>query len=213
MNISHFLKYCLGLFSFLCLFACQTNTVYYTYEPVSTKGWNKTDTLQFYLPDSVALGTYQLEIGIRHMGKYPYRDIWLELTQYIPNPTSLNDWVEKKDTIHIYLANKKGIWNGTGTTSGHFQLLTPVGEITIEGNNKMPENTDIEDEDTVIKSVTKQLPLNQPYLKDNRKKYTFEGKPHRLGKTANHHLKVVHIMTDSILFHISDVGLRLSIKE
>ena len=198
MNVSHFIKYCLGLLAFACLYACQTNTVYYTYEPISTEGWSKTDTLEFYLPDSVNLGTYHLEVGVRHSGKYPYRDLWLEITQYIPDLQAANEWTQKKDTIHIYLANEKGIWNGTGTTSGHFQLLSNAGELSIEGN-KLPDGEIKQDTDKEVHGQT-----------SKRKKYTFEGKPHSLGKMANHRLKVTHIMTDSLLMHITDVGLRLS---
>ena len=219
MNIRHLLNYCLGVFAFLCLYACQTDTVYYTYNPISTDGWKKTDTLQFYLPDTLSLGTYHLEVGIRHTGKYPYRDVWLELIQYLPKPNTVNDWIEHKDTIHIYLANEKGVWNGTGTTSGHFQLLSTVGDITIDGNNisseEETENKEVqesEEKKITNKTKTKSNTSTSSAPKSKRKKYTLEGKTHRLGKMANHHLKVTHIMTDSLLLHVSDVGLRLSKK-
>ncbi len=209
MHIGHFLKFCITFVSFLCLYACQTDTVYYTYQPIPVDGWSKTDTLHYYLPDTLSSGNYQLEVGIRHSGKYPYRDIWLELTQYVPNATTTNEWIERKDTIHIYLANENGNWNGTGTTGGHFQLLSPIGDITIADQHTSAEKDELEVTEKMMQDNG--ISTNQqPKLKVPKKKYTFEGKPHTLGKAANHHLEIIHIMTDSLLLHISDIGLRLS---
>lgn len=228
MQISKFSKYYLAILSFICLCACQQDTLYFTYEPVPTDGWSKTDTLQFYLPDTLSPGTYHLEVGVRHSGKYPYRDLWLELTQYIPSPTSDDEWIESKDTIHVYLANEKGNWNGSGTTSGYFQHLSAAGEITI-ANKDAALNEDEQIKSEVNTKVTpskaevkKGVSYNSSTSKDKgndpkqrkaqskRKKYTFKGKGHTLGKQDKYHLKVTHIMTDSLLLHISDIGLRFT---
>lgn len=173
--------------------ACQPNTTYYMYQPVSSKGWNRTDTLIFNLPDSLTFGTYKLGIGIRHTGKYPYRDLWLELSQLTPDEKAEGKWKEKKDTLHLYLANKQGNWMGSGTTSGHFQLLLDCGEFTLP-------------EDSI---TTGTMQANEGISSKKKKKYTFVGQRKAIGKQSKFQVKVTHIMTDSILHHISDVGILL----
>lgn len=101
---------CAGLAG-ICLFllgACHTDTLYHVYQAVpGEKGWNKSDSLIFTLPPEVAAGTYGMEIGIRHTGGYPYRDIWLSVTQ-VEGEDSL---ASHTDTLHIYLADEKGPGN------------------------------------------------------------------------------------------------------
>ena len=208
MKISHFLKYSLGVAFFLSLPACESDTVYYSYAPIPANGWSKNDTLEFYLPDSLTPGKYNLEVGIRHSGKYAYRDLWLELTHSIPNPKSSTDRIETIDTIHVYLASKKGNWNGTGTTGGHFQLLLPSGSFIFPSFQENVKEDSISKEahlETGASISSKNTSKNSL-----KKKYTLEGKPHIPKIKAKHHLKVVHIMTDSLLHHITDIGLRLS---
>ena len=207
MNISNLLKYCLGFTLILFIYACQSDTIYYTYVPISDKGWSKQDTLLFTLPDSLIPGNYSLEVGVRHSGKYAYRDLWLELTQYIPNLSSPKEWKVKKDTVHIYLASEKGNWNGTGTTGGHFQLLIPSGNFTFP--DKQYKSNEDNDSQVTMNSSDQSI-AGESSKNMVRKKYTIEGKPHTLGKEARYQLKVVHIMTDSVLHHITDIGLRLN---
>ena len=196
MNIGHFFTYGFGCVALAFLCSCQSGTAYYAYEPISEDGWRQQDTLLFNLPDTILPGTYSMEIGVRHLGKYPYRDLWLELIQYIPNANSADLWQEKKDTFHIYLANEKGNWNGTGTTGGHFQLLSDARELHI--------SEDVKGEDTPQKySLRNNLKSKQ------REKYTIEGKKHTLGQHTKFQLKVRHIMTDTLLLHISDIGLKI----
>ena len=202
MQISRFLKYGLIILIFSVLHACKPDTVYYTYNAINANGWSRNDTLQFNLPDTLSPGTYHLEVGIRHSGKYVYRDLWLELTQYMPSLDKNNHWEAKKDTIHLYLANEKGNWNGTGTTGGHFQLLAPSGNITIPMDYKQTASSEN------LLSTTANASSTQERKQKN--KYTYEGKQHGLNKMARFQLKVTHIMTDTLLMHISDVGLQLT---
>lgn len=102
----------------VCLLsACHTNTQYHVYQSVSGgEGWQRTDSVGFELPPEVPAGTYQMEVGIRHTGAYPYRDIWLSVTRVdgdsLPSHT---------DTLHIYLADEKGQWHHEGAVGGLFQ--------------------------------------------------------------------------------------------
>lgn len=103
----------------LCLWlsACHTDTKYHVYQSVPGEGsWQKTDSLVFNLPPDVPAGTCRMEVGIRHTGTYPYRDIWLSVTQIdgdsLPPHT---------DTLHIYLADEKGQWSHEGAIGGLYQ--------------------------------------------------------------------------------------------
>ena len=65
----------------LLLAACNSNTVYHSYQSIPTMGWSKGDTLVYTLPTSIPTGTYKMTIGIRHQENYPYRDLWLGISQ------------------------------------------------------------------------------------------------------------------------------------
>lgn len=92
--------------------SCQRNTIYHSFQPVNATGWDKSDTLIFTLPKVIANTSYQYEIGIRHKDSYNYRDLWLTINQ---------------DTLHLYLADSKGNWRGTGI--GEIRQLTYPIEI------------------------------------------------------------------------------------
>lgn len=87
------------LFITILTISCQDSTLYHSYQPVQTIGWDKNDTLVYTLPQALSNQPYIYEIGIRHKDSYPYRDIWLTINQ---------------DTVHLYLADSIGNWRGNG---------------------------------------------------------------------------------------------------
>ena len=102
-------KWLLGL-TFLCL-SCQNHILYHSYQPVSSTGWLKGDSLQYALPADLPQGNYNLYIGIKHCETYQYRDLWLSVHQEITDSISTQ---HHTDTLHLYLANNLGRWKGTG---------------------------------------------------------------------------------------------------
>lgn len=102
----------------LCLLAsCHTDTRYHVYQAVpGENGWKNSDSLLFQLPPELEAGEYGMEIGIRHTGGYPYRDIWISVTQVdsdsLPSHT---------DTLHLYLADEEGRWGHEGAVGGLYQ--------------------------------------------------------------------------------------------
>lgn len=54
-------------------------------------------------------GSYKMEVGIRHLESYKYRDLWLEINHNLQDSTLF-----QKDTLHIYLADSIGNWLGKG---------------------------------------------------------------------------------------------------
>lgn len=106
------------LFLFL-LASCHTDTRYHVYQAVpGENGWKNSDSLLFLLPPELEAGEYGMEIGIRHTGGYPYRDIWISVTQVdsdsLPSHT---------DTLHLYLADEEGRWGHEGAVGGLYQSV------------------------------------------------------------------------------------------
>lgn len=134
--------------------SCTTRTVYHHYNSIDGETWNKTDTASFILPDSMKEGEYNIIIGIRHTAYYPYRDLWLSLI--LPDK-------ETADTVHLYLANDRGNWNGNGTASGYYQ-------------------------------------------------YEADGPAFNYANQKDSIIKLSHIMKESYLPYISDVGIKICTK-
>ena len=109
----YYIKAGLALCVLFLLNACHTDTRYHVYQAVSgEEGWDKSDSLAFHLPVGLSSGEYRMEIGLRHTGEYPYRDIWLSVTQ------SEGDSIPPRtDTLHIYLTDEKGHWVQSGAKS------------------------------------------------------------------------------------------------
>lgn len=127
--------------------SCQQDTIYHSYQPVESTGWDKNDTLHFLLPNPIHRESHEFEIGVRHQYSYKYKDVWLTINQ---------------DTIHLYLADSTGNWKGNG-----------IGE---------------------MRQFTQSIQLNQaPY-----------------DSIQGFHL--THIMRDSLLTGIQDVGIRIKKK-
>ncbi len=102
--------------------ACQSNTIYHSYQPVPTEGWAKSDTLVYTLPDSIATGTYALEIGIRYGTAYPYRDLWLTIAHNLQDSLTYST-----DTLQVFLADEKGK-RTENSPSGLFQFTCPYSK-------------------------------------------------------------------------------------
>lgn len=75
-----------------------------------------------FLPTSIPTGTYKMTIGIRHQENYPYRDLWLGISQSAKDTLTYST-----DTLQLFLADETGNWNGDGP-GGLYQftrLYTP----------------------------------------------------------------------------------------
>ncbi|WP_455672939.1 gliding motility lipoprotein GldH [Phocaeicola sp.] len=117
----------------LLLAACHSNTVYHSYQPVATAGWDKGDTLVYTLPASVPAGTYEAEIGVRHQEAYPYRDLWVSISRNMQDTL-----IYTTDTLQVFLADETGNWKGDGP-GGLYQLTQvyqPKFTITGKGSSR-----------------------------------------------------------------------------
>lgn len=101
----------INIFGLLALLlpACQSNTIYHSYQPAPLAGWSKSDTLVYTLPENIPTGSYEVEIGIRHRETYSYRNLWLTISQNMQDTLRY-----RTDTVEINLADETGNWKGDG---------------------------------------------------------------------------------------------------
>ena len=101
----------------ILLVSCRQDTLYHTYQTITTdNGWNKLDTLSYRLPKDLEGDHFRLEIGLRNTNQYPFRDIWLSISQNWEDSL-----VFQTDTLHFYLADEQGKWINGGNTGKLFQ--------------------------------------------------------------------------------------------
>lgn len=69
-------------------------------------GWRYDDTVTFVTPSARG----EMRVAIRHSTRYPYRNVWLEVTRLAPDSGA----TPVRDTIELELADPFGLWKGTG---------------------------------------------------------------------------------------------------
>ena len=65
------------LFAAWTAMACVGGKVFDEYEQIPVEGWDKTDTLTFSVPAVAADGVYNLALGLRTTGDYPFMSLTL----------------------------------------------------------------------------------------------------------------------------------------
>ena len=76
------LRHRIALFTLLLLTAgvcagCMDGTIYHHYEHIPVAGWEKTDTIMFSVPPIDEDGLYNIRLGLRTTGQYPFMSITL----------------------------------------------------------------------------------------------------------------------------------------
>lgn len=76
------LRHRIALFTLLLFLAgvcagCMEGTVYHHYEHLPVAGWEKTDTIMFGIPPVDEQGIYNVRLGLRTTGQYPFMSITL----------------------------------------------------------------------------------------------------------------------------------------
>ncbi len=90
--------------------ACDKHIVYHSYHSLSTEGWEKGDTLFFQIPISDSIPpTLHLFTEIRNRTDYPYRNLYLFISQNLQDSTTY-----QTDTICLSLTDSVGNWKGKG---------------------------------------------------------------------------------------------------
>lgn len=104
----------------LTLFGCKPSDPYSHYESIKKGEWSRDSWLAYAL-DSLPVDPqlqYDVILGIVNSNQYPYRNLWLRISQ------NFNDTVFVNDTIEIKLADENGKWIGSGS-AGLYQFTVP----------------------------------------------------------------------------------------
>ncbi len=98
--------------------ACTSAGYYSGFEEVPADGWAYGDTIVFAADSCVAPG---MLIALRHNDSYPYRNIWLEMSDSL-----------HRDTVNIELCDIYGRWHGKGIGSS-YQISAPAPFTPVPG--------------------------------------------------------------------------------
>ncbi len=105
------LSYIILLAALLLCAACRPRTEFCNYQPVSTEGWESTDTLRFEFTPLTAGNAYLASLGLRFTDMMPYQDLWLVLERRI---VQRRDTLARRDTLHLPLGSDSGHWQVQG---------------------------------------------------------------------------------------------------
>ena len=75
--------------------ACTSNDVYFQYQSVAVKGWNKDSVYKFDIPITDTLSSYNVYVNVRNRGEYPFQNLWVFLSKTTP------DSIESKDALSL----------------------------------------------------------------------------------------------------------------
>ncbi len=111
------------------LSACNRLPVYCHYEHAPSAGWEKNDTIGFYVSSVKEAGYYQEELGLRIDDNYPFQGLCLVIEQTIP-PSGYRH----NDTLNCSLYDKNGVVKGSGIK--HYQYNFHMNTIRLnEGDS------------------------------------------------------------------------------
>lgn len=83
------------------------NLGYSDFATLPDEGWRYGDSVTFVTPEAEG----ELLVAVRHSIKYPYRNIWLEVSRKGPDSVAAK---VVRDTVELELADPFGLWKGTG---------------------------------------------------------------------------------------------------
>lgn len=92
----------------IILFACNTNTVYESYNPIGGNGWNKDSVFNYTFNIKDSAQHYNVYFNLRNTVDYSFNNIWLFVSVNPPEGKTLTD------TVEFVLADPSGRWFGHG---------------------------------------------------------------------------------------------------
>ena len=114
----------------LSLTACRERPLYYHYELTPAEGWDLTDTLHFTVPAMAETGEYQLQVGLRLDGSYPYRNLSIVVEQQT-KPSG----VLQRDTLNCEVVDETGHPLGKGVSI--YQYLFPLTTLQLNEGERL----------------------------------------------------------------------------
>ena len=123
--------------------ACVGGKVFDEYEQIPVEGWDKTDTLTFSVPAVAADGVYNLALGLRTTGDYPFMSLTLLFEANIIAKKSEKSSVVKAPqrlsrTLSCPLVNSRGRSQGQGVSL--YQYNFHVATISLREGDSLQVN-------------------------------------------------------------------------
>ena len=123
--------------------ACVGGKVFDEYEQIPVEGWDKTDTLTFSVPAVAADGVYNLALGLRTTGDYPFMSLTLLFEANIIAKKSENSSVVKAPqrlsrTLSCPLVSSRGRSHGQGVSL--YQYNFHVATISLREGDALQVN-------------------------------------------------------------------------
>lgn len=114
----------------LSLSACTPNVVYNKYQPAPLTGWERNDTLFFDVPKLAQGGAYDMEMGVRINGEYPFIALTLIVEQTVlPKGTIM------RDTVNCRFFDQQGRQLSGGIS--YFQYTFPIRTINLRTGDSL----------------------------------------------------------------------------
>lgn len=114
----------------LLLCACGRQKIYSHFEHVSDTGWEKVDTIDFYIPAVAESGTYSEALELRIDNTFPYQKMMMEVTQTI-FPEGRQEHFNKDCSI----IDENGNMMGAGVSL--FQYTFPFNDIQLNRGDSL----------------------------------------------------------------------------
>ncbi|MCR5131748.1 MAG: gliding motility lipoprotein GldH [Prevotella sp.] len=117
----------LGCLVVCLLTACWGNKVYNQYQQIPIAGWERNDTLTFCIPPVAEDGLYNIDLGLRTTGSYPFQGLTLIVEhQVIGKHQSGTLMKVPVDTVSCKLIDSRGHAKGHGVNymQSNFHVTT-----------------------------------------------------------------------------------------
>ena len=122
--------------------ACIGGKVFDKYRQLPVEGWEKHDTLSFSIPAVVATGEYELGLGLRATGIYPYMSLALVIETDVISTDSLQPSFRSSDkrsySKSFQLVNQRGYAEGQGVSL--FQYHFPLATLSLQAGDSLNVN-------------------------------------------------------------------------
>ncbi len=102
----------------LVFFSCENKSLFHQYQAIDNIAWEKDKEYYFTFMVEDNSVPYDIVFELRNNNLYPYQNLWLFMSQELPNGPI------QRDTIEFMLADEYGKWHGKGISL--FQSDFPV---------------------------------------------------------------------------------------
>lgn len=123
------------------LSSCSSDTVYFSYQPVDSEHWDKSDDLNFDIVSSRNNGTCDSYIVLRTNDNYPFKNLSLYVETSIRN----NKEVKQIDF---------DLTNSTGSSIRHNDYIVPFKKISLNENDTLHVRIVHNMQNAVLKGIT-----------------------------------------------------------